>query len=186
MEQIYCRQYNHSDAADLVRTILKAVDYIHGCGIVHRGMYCTIFILDLVIFLFNLYFLSLRICFVYSYIKLSRFHLSSLYIHFFYGFELLLTDNLLSFYSINIITIYLLPVTRTKDLKPENLIFLTKKEDADIMIADFGLSRIMDEDKLQLLTEICGTPGVRSLFLKLILTSKINILIQLAVLVHGS
>ena len=29
------------------------------------------------------------------------------------------------------------------------------------MIADFGLSRVMDEDKLQLLTEICGTPGVR-------------------------
>ena len=80
----------------------------------------------------------------------------------------------------------MLPVARTKDLKPENLIFLTKKEDADIMIADFGLSRIMDEDKLQLLTEICGTPGVRPLFLKLILTSKINILIQLAVLVHGS
>ena len=47
------------------------------------------------------------------------------------------------------------------DLKPENLLFRTKAEDADIMIADFGLSRIMDEDKLQLLTEICGTPGVR-------------------------
>ena len=46
------------------------------------------------------------------------------------------------------------------DLKPENLLFRTKAEDADIMIADFGLSRIMDEDKLQLLTEICGTPGV--------------------------
>lgn len=25
------------DAADLVRTIMRAVDYIHGCGIVHRG-----------------------------------------------------------------------------------------------------------------------------------------------------
>ncbi len=47
------------------------------------------------------------------------------------------------------------------DLKPENLIFRTKKEDADIMIADFGLSRVMDEDKFHLLTEICGTPGVR-------------------------
>lgn len=73
--------YYEADAAGLVRTIMKAVDYIHGCGIVHR------------------------------------------------------------------------------DLKPENLIFRTKAEDADIMIADFGLSRIMDEDKLQLLTEICGTPG---------------------------
>jgi calcium/calmodulin-dependent protein kinase I len=28
------------------------------------------------------------------------------------------------------------------------------------MIADFGLSRVMEEEKLQLLTEICGTPGV--------------------------
>ena len=45
-------------------------------------------------------------------------------------------------------------------MKPENLIFRTKAEDADIMIADFGLSRIMEEDKFQLLTEICGTPGV--------------------------
>ncbi|THH03031.1 hypothetical protein EW145_g6587, partial [Phellinidium pouzarii] len=73
--------YYEADAAGLVRTIMKSVDYIHGCGIVHR------------------------------------------------------------------------------DLKPENLLFRTKAEDADIMIADFGLSRIMDEDKLQLLTEICGTPG---------------------------
>ena len=71
-----------SDAADLVRTIMKAVQYIHGCGIVHR------------------------------------------------------------------------------DLKPENLIFRTKKEDADVMIADFGLSRVMEEEKFQMLTEICGTPGV--------------------------
>ncbi|GBE89921.1 Calcium/calmodulin-dependent protein kinase cmkB [Sparassis crispa] len=46
-----------------------------------------------------------------------------------------------------------------RDLKPENLLFRTKEEDADIMIADFGLSRVMEEEKLQLLTEICGTPG---------------------------
>ncbi|KAI0697372.1 Pkinase-domain-containing protein [Cytidiella melzeri] len=73
--------YYEADAADLVRTVFKAVQYIHECGIVHR------------------------------------------------------------------------------DLKPENLLFRTKKEDADIMIADFGLSRMMDEEKLQMLTEICGTPG---------------------------
>ena len=30
------------------------------------------------------------------------------------------------------------------------------------MLADFGLSRIMEEEKLNMLTEICGTPGVRS------------------------
>lgn len=46
-----------------------------------------------------------------------------------------------------------------RDLKPENLLFRTREEDADIMIADFGLSRVMDGDKFNLLTEICGTPG---------------------------
>lgn len=46
------------------------------------------------------------------------------------------------------------------DLKPENLLFRTPAEDADIMIADFGLSRVMEEEKLTQLTEICGTPGV--------------------------
>ena len=49
---------------------------------------------------------------------------------------------------------------RHTDLKPENLLFRTKDEDADIMIADFGLSRVMDEDKFHLLTEICRTLGV--------------------------
>lgn len=46
------------------------------------------------------------------------------------------------------------------DLKPENLLFRTVEEDADIMIADFGLSRVMDGEKFNMLTEICGTPGV--------------------------
>ena len=46
------------------------------------------------------------------------------------------------------------------DLKPENLLFKTPLEDADIMIADFGLSRVMEEERLNMLTEICGTPGV--------------------------
>ncbi|KAG6817017.1 hypothetical protein H0H87_000639 [Tephrocybe sp. NHM501043] len=46
-----------------------------------------------------------------------------------------------------------------RDLKPENLLFRTVDEDADIMIADFGLSRVMEEEKLNMLTEICGTPG---------------------------
>ena len=50
------------------------------------------------------------------------------------------------------------------DLKPENLLFRTPQEDADIMIADFGLSRIMEEEKLNMLTEICGTPGVSKLW----------------------
>ncbi|KAF7342148.1 Pkinase-domain-containing protein [Mycena venus] len=55
-----------------------------------------------------------------------------------------------------------------RDLKPENLLFRTPAEEADIMIADFGLSRIMEEEKLSLLTEICGTPGYMApeIFLK--------------------
>ncbi|KAL0946273.1 hypothetical protein HGRIS_012525 [Hohenbuehelia grisea] len=73
--------YYEADAAGLVRTIFKAVKYIHDSGIVHR------------------------------------------------------------------------------DLKPENLLFRSVAEDADIMIADFGLSRVMEEEKLSMLTEICGTPG---------------------------
>ncbi|KIL68396.1 hypothetical protein M378DRAFT_71318 [Amanita muscaria Koide BX008] len=76
--------YYEKDAADLVRTILTAVKYIHSSGIVHR------------------------------------------------------------------------------DLKPENLLFRTPAEDADVMIADFGLSRIMEEEKHNLLTEVCGTPGASS------------------------
>ncbi|KAJ7749368.1 CAMK/CAMK1 protein kinase [Mycena olivaceomarginata] len=42
---------------------------------------------------------------------------------------------------------------------PENLLFRTEAADADIMIADFGLSRVLEEEKLSLLTGICGTPG---------------------------
>ncbi|KAJ7908051.1 kinase-like domain-containing protein [Mycena leptocephala] len=55
-----------------------------------------------------------------------------------------------------------------RDLKPENLLFRTPAEDTDIMIADFGLSRIMEDEKLSLLTEICGTPGYMApeIFLK--------------------
>ncbi|KAI5998914.1 kinase-like domain-containing protein [Pisolithus orientalis] len=75
-------QYTEADAAELVRTILEAVKYIHDCGIVHR------------------------------------------------------------------------------DLKPENLLFRSKPErTSEIMIADFGLSRVMPDSKFNMLTEVCGTPG---------------------------
>ncbi|KAG1742970.1 Pkinase-domain-containing protein [Suillus occidentalis] len=47
-----------------------------------------------------------------------------------------------------------------RDLKPENLLFRSKPEKtSEIMIADFGLSRVMAENKLSMLTEVCGTPG---------------------------
>ncbi|KAJ7231299.1 kinase-like domain-containing protein [Mycena rebaudengoi] len=46
--------------------------------------------------------------------------------------------------------------------------YIHAAEEADIMIADFGLSRIMEEEKLSMLTEICGTPGYMApeIFLK--------------------
>lgn len=46
-----------------------------------------------------------------------------------------------------------------RDLKPDNLLFDTPAEDAVIQVADFGLGKIMDEQQMYLLTEICGTPG---------------------------
>ncbi|KAG9067590.1 hypothetical protein KI688_012375 [Linnemannia hyalina] len=46
-----------------------------------------------------------------------------------------------------------------RDLKPENLLFKTRAEDSELMIADFGLSKIIDKEKFDLLTTTCGTPG---------------------------
>ncbi|KAF9144375.1 hypothetical protein BG015_000129 [Linnemannia schmuckeri] len=45
------------------------------------------------------------------------------------------------------------------DRAPENLLFKTAAEDSELLIADFGLSRIMDQEKFHLLTTTCGTPG---------------------------
>jgi len=46
-----------------------------------------------------------------------------------------------------------------RDLKPENLLFRSKDEDADLLIADFGLSKMIDDQKMTVLTTTCGTPG---------------------------
>lgn len=46
-----------------------------------------------------------------------------------------------------------------RDLKPENLLFRTPEDNADLLIADFGLSRIMEEEQYHVLTTTCGTPG---------------------------
>ncbi|KKA30989.1 hypothetical protein TD95_002945 [Thielaviopsis punctulata] len=73
--------YTESDAADLIRSTLSAVSYLHDHGIVHR------------------------------------------------------------------------------DLKPENLLFRTTEDNSELLIADFGLSRVMDEQKFHVLTTTCGTPG---------------------------
>ncbi|GAA5970456.1 hypothetical protein JCM11641_001718 [Rhodosporidiobolus odoratus] len=69
------------DAAKLVRTVMGAVEYLHGHGIVHR------------------------------------------------------------------------------DIKPENLLYRSKDEDSDLLLADFGLSKVMDENQFSALTTTCGTPG---------------------------
>ncbi|CAH7687662.1 CAMK/CAMK1 protein kinase [Phakopsora pachyrhizi] len=46
-----------------------------------------------------------------------------------------------------------------RDLKPENLLFRGPEEDSDLLIADFGLSRVIDDTKFNALTTTCGTPG---------------------------
>ncbi len=48
------------------------------------------------------------------------------------------------------------------DLKPENLLFRTPANGADIVIIDFGLSRIVEGEKPYQFTDICGTLGVRT------------------------
>jgi calcium/calmodulin-dependent protein kinase I len=75
-----------SDAAELVRTIMKAVQYIHDSGIVHR------------------------------------------------------------------------------DLNPANMLFRTPAEDADVMIDNFSLSYIMEDEiqKYRIPMEIYGTPDYRA------------------------
>lgn len=46
-----------------------------------------------------------------------------------------------------------------RDLKPENLLFRDRSEHADLLIADFGLSRMLNQDKMDVLSTTCGTPG---------------------------
>lgn len=97
-----CRKgsYYESDAAELIRSTLSAVAYLHDHGIVHRGE----------------------------------------------------KADLTSHCGTRILT-------GETDLKPENLLFRTPEDNADLLIADFGLSRIMDEEQFHVLTTTCGTPG---------------------------
>ncbi|KAK4048933.1 Calcium/calmodulin-dependent protein kinase type I [Microbotryomycetes sp. JL201] len=46
-----------------------------------------------------------------------------------------------------------------RDLKPENLLFRSKEDDSDLLIADFGLSKIIDDSTFSALNTTCGTPG---------------------------
>jgi len=43
-----------------------------------------------------------------------------------------------------------------RDLKPENLLLKLKEDDSSVMITDFGLSRILDDQSMA--TTACGTP----------------------------
>lgn len=45
-----------------------------------------------------------------------------------------------------------------RDLKPENLLFLDKSENAQLLITDFGLSKVLTSGEDVLMTA-CGTPG---------------------------
>jgi len=44
-----------------------------------------------------------------------------------------------------------------RDLKPENLLVKSVQDDTEVKIADFGLSKIIDKDKM--MQTACGTPG---------------------------
>ena len=66
------------------------------------------------------------------------------------AFALQVTDALAAAHALDIVH---------RDLKPENLLFRTPEDNADLLIADFGLSRIMDEEAFHVLTTTCGTPG---------------------------
>jgi calcium/calmodulin-dependent protein kinase I len=46
-----------------------------------------------------------------------------------------------------------------RDIKPENILFKTKHEDSDVMISDFGLSKISTFSAQDNMKTACGTPG---------------------------
>jgi serine/threonine protein kinase len=48
--------------------------------------------------------------------------------------------------------------TRT-DIKPENLLFATEDDDSELLVADFGLSKMVDENTYSTLSTTCGTPA---------------------------
>ncbi|KAM8753709.1 calcium/calmodulin-dependent protein kinase IGb [Acanthopagrus schlegelii] len=43
-----------------------------------------------------------------------------------------------------------------RDLKPENILYYSQEEDSKIMISDFGLSKMIEND---IMSTACGTPG---------------------------
>lgn len=45
-----------------------------------------------------------------------------------------------------------------RDMKPENLLFKTSENNAELVICDFGIAKIIEDDGLGLKT-VCGSPG---------------------------
>lgn len=43
-----------------------------------------------------------------------------------------------------------------RDLKPENLLFKSKDDDSELLVADFGLSKVLEDDIHYTLTTTCG------------------------------
>jgi len=46
-----------------------------------------------------------------------------------------------------------------RDIKPENLLFRTSDANSDLVLADFGLSKMMPPETYNSLMTTCGTPG---------------------------
>jgi calcium/calmodulin-dependent protein kinase I len=49
-------------------------------------------------------------------------------------------------------------LTRATDLKPENLLYLTKSPESDLVLADFGIAKMLDS-KDEVLTTMAGSFG---------------------------
>lgn len=58
------------------------------------------------------------------------------------------------------------------DIKPENLLYRSKDADSDLLLADFGLSKVMDDNQFSALTTTCGTPGNDSILKRILLTER--------------
>jgi calcium/calmodulin-dependent protein kinase I len=51
---------------------------------------------------------------------------------------------------------YVSPISTPRDLKPENLLLVSKDEDADVKLADFGFAVKVNGNSI---VDQCGTPG---------------------------
>ena len=46
-----------------------------------------------------------------------------------------------------------------RDIKPENLLFREKGSLNQLVVSDFGLAKVMNQDTFNMLMTTCGTPG---------------------------